>query len=235
MSRLFWFVLAVAAVIAVLHTFLARLDGNGAAPAAARETVPQVILDPGHGGADPGAVSVYGVPEKDLNLKVALALGAFLEEAGVPVAYTRTQDVMLSHPDTGTKKQGDLMGRVALARQYPDALFVSIHMNTLPQEQYDGLQVFYAKGNVNGRVLAQTLQNTVRELLQPENHREVKEAGSSIFVLDRLEGTAVLVECGFLSNRAEAALLAEESYQNRLGFVLSRGILRVLLDRAQKN
>ena len=223
----------MAAVITLLHAVLSKADreDSPAAAEAAFERLPEVILDPGHGGADPGAIAPSGTAEKDLNLKVARILGDFLEEAGVKVLYTRTEDEMLTHPGAATAKQGDLMGRVALAKAYPDALFVSIHMNTLPQEQYSGLQVFYGKGNVQGRVLAQTLQNLVRELLQAENRREVKEAGSSIYVLDRLDGAAVLVECGFLSNPEEAALLEDETYQRKLGYVLSRGILEVLLQK----
>ncbi|MBP5288964.1 MAG: N-acetylmuramoyl-L-alanine amidase [Clostridia bacterium] len=232
LNKLFWFIAALAAVIAILHGILSHFDKErNASDAIADALPPEVILDPGHGGADPGALSVHGAEEKDLNLKVAKAMGAFLEEAGVRVLYTRTDDVMLTHPDARTNKQGDLMGRVALAKDNPDALFVSVHMNTLPQEQYSGLQVFYAKDNIRGRVLAQTLQNLTRELLQPDNRREVKEAGSSIFILDRIDNQAVLVECGFLSNREEAALLADEGYQKKLGFVLSRGILEVLRDK----
>ena len=229
LMRFLLLIAALAALILVLHGAFARLDSRSdAGQVSATPLPPQVIIDPGHGGADPGALSPSGTAEKDLNLRVAKALGAFLEEAGVRVLYTRTDDVMLTYPDSSTKKQGDLMGRVGIAQANPDALFVSIHMNTLPQEQYSGLQVFYARDNTGGRVLAQTLQNLVREHLQPDNRREVKAAGSSIFVLDRIENTAVLVECGFLSNRDEAALLSDETYQNKLGYVLSRGVLEAL-------
>ena len=227
LHRLLWFIILLAGFIILLHSVLVLLDRRGAVPAAAKqeERRPVVILDPGHGGMDSGAVSGSGVLEKDLNLRVASATGAFLEEAGVRVIYTRTEDALLTHPGARTAKQGDLMGRVALAEAHPDALFVSIHMNTLPQEQYSGLQVFYSANDPQSRVLAQALQDRARTLLQPENRREIKKAGSSIFVLDRIESTAVLVECGFLSNTGEASLLADGAYQKKLGYALSRGIL----------
>ncbi|MBQ3866332.1 MAG: N-acetylmuramoyl-L-alanine amidase, partial [Clostridia bacterium] len=124
-----------------------------------------------------------------------------------------------------TKKTGDLAARVACMKEHPGALFISIHMNTLPQEKYSGLQVFYSDRDPGSRLLAQALQDAARELLQPDNRREIKNGGRSIYVLERASGQAVLVECGFLSNKAEAAKLADEGYRRKLAYVLSRGIL----------
>lgn len=190
---------------------------------------PVVILDPGHGGMDSGAVSVFGVEEKDLNLAVAEKLGKFLEAGGVRVLYTRTEDAMLSSERTSSKKMGDLMGRVEFAEKYPEAFFVSIHMNTLPIEKYSGLQVFFEKGNELNHPFALTVQNDAKALLQPENNREVKDAGGKIYVLERIKNPAILVECGFLSNREEAARLADDQYQNKLAYTLSRSILNFAL------
>ncbi len=193
---------------------------------------PTVILDAGHGGIDSGAVSVYGDEEKNLNLALTQKLGAFLESAGIHVIYTRTDDSMLeSAGKAGSRKTRDLLGRVECARKEPNALFVSIHMNTLPIERYKGTQIFYTDRNDANRALAQVMQNTVSSALQPENTRKAKDAEGKIYILDRLDQPAVLVECGFLTNKEEAALLKEDIYQSKLAYVLSRPILDFLAER----
>ncbi len=192
---------------------------------------PVVILDAGHGGTDSGAVSVLGHEEKHLNLAVAKKLGAFLEAGGLRVIYSRQEDIMLSSSKTKSHKMGDLIARVDLAKEYPEAYFVSIHMNTLPIEKYWGLQVFYSQNHSLNRPLAQVIQNDVRSLLQPENKREISDAKGNIYILDRISGPAVLIECGFLSNYKEAEKLAQEDYQNQLAFVLSRSILSFALEK----
>jgi len=194
--------------------------------------MPTVILDAGHGGMDSGAVSIHGDEEKHINLSVTKKLGCFLENAGIRVIYTRTEDVAVESEESySSRKTRDLMGRVELAKKYPDALFISIHMNTLPAEQYKGLQIFYADRNDANRALAQVIQNTVASMLQPDNKRTVKDAQGKIFILDRIDQPALLVECGFLSNAEEASLLKDETYQAKLAFVLSRPILDFLAER----
>lgn len=186
---------------------------------------PTVILDPGHGGIDGGTVSASGILEKDLNLSVTKILGEFLEAEGCRVIYTRTEDVLLDYGNSSSRKVRDLSARVKLAKDYPNAVFVSIHMNFLPQTKYSGLQVFYDDKNAANTALALSVQNDVRRYLQPENRREIKEHVGRIFLLDRIESPAVLIECGFLSNPQEAQLLSNQEYQQKLAFILSRSIL----------
>ncbi len=214
------------------HLFANASQNEMILTSAEEKTTPTVILDAGHGGIDSGAVSVYGDEEKNLNLSVAKKLGAFLENAGIHVIYTRSEDVMLeSETKAGTKKTRDLLARVEVAKKYPDALFVSIHMNTLPIEKYKGLQVFYTDRNDANRALAQVLQNTVSASLQSENKRKAKDAEGKIYILDRIDQPAILVECGFLTNNEEAKLLKDEAYQAKLSYVLSRPILDFLSER----
>ena len=159
-------------VCAVFYRF-DPLREKGDLTASAGETdTPSVILDAGHGGMDSGAVSVLGDEEKDLNLEMVKKLGAFLEAGGVRVIYTRTEDEMLSSQREGSRKTKDLIRRVEIASENPDAIFVSVHMNTLPIEKYAGFQVFYADRNSGNRALAQVMQNTVCSLVQPDNHRK---------------------------------------------------------------
>ncbi|MCQ2432476.1 MAG: N-acetylmuramoyl-L-alanine amidase [Clostridia bacterium] len=197
----------------------------------AEEKTIRVIIDPGHGGEDGGAVSADGVAEKTLNLTVALHLADMLEAAGIPVLLTREGDAGLYDGAVpGHRKMTDLKNRLSLAAEHPDAVLCSIHMNTYPAEQYRGTQIFYAPKTGGSEALAAGLRDAVRTSLQPDNKREIKPAGSSIFLLDRAPGTAVLIECGFLSNPAEAARLSDPGYQEKLAAVFCSAILAYLLN-----
>lgn len=187
-----------------------------------------VIVDAGHGGEDGGAVSASGIVEKDLNLDVAMRLAAYLETEGVRVITTRTTDTLLYDRNVdyrGRKKALDLAARRRIAEENPSAIFVSIHMNSYPQAQYKGLQVWYSTNDPRSLEIAESIQHTVASQLQPENERAVKAATSAIYLLRHITSPAVLVECGFLSNPEEAAALATEEYRDRLAFLLCRAIL----------
>ena len=189
-----------------------------------------VILDAGHGGEDGGASSKSGIQEKELNLSVALLLADHLRLNGIKVILTRDSDRLLYDPNTnyeGRKKMLDLKTRVEIAERvasdHPNSeiLFISIHMNAYPSENVKGLQVWYSKNSESkSKHLAESIQDTAKALLQPENNRKIKVAGSNIYLLDRIEIPAVLVECGFLSNVSEAKLLSDKTYQKKLAFSL---------------
>lgn len=193
---------------------------------------PQVILDAGHGGRDGGAVGVTGLIEKDLNLEIAVLLDDMLRAAGVTTRMTRSVDSLVCDETDpalhGRLKQTDLKNRVALAEANPDALFVSIHMNNFPVEKYHGLQVYYSPHAENSRTLAACIQENTAALLQPDNTRKIKPAGSNIFLLNRIRTTAVLVECGFISNRAESANLTDDGYRKQIALVLVASLLQNL-------
>ena len=228
------------AFLLILLVFVfARFPQNPLFSSAAEQSVtsqrvtsaPTVILDAGHGGVDSGAVSILDTEEKHINLAVTKKLGEFLKEAGFQVLYTRTDDTLLTSSQTTSRKMGDLLGRVEFASSHPEGVFVSIHMNTLPDEKYKGLQVFYSPNASGSKVLANQIQNDAKILLQPENNRKTKEAGSSIYILERIRQDAVLVECGFLSNREEAERLEQEEYQRQLAFSLSRSLITYLMQK----
>ncbi len=188
-----------------------------------------VILDAGHGGEDGGASSADGLLEKDLNLALALTMRDILVANGVNVILTRDTDTLLYDRNVdfhGRKKMLDMSARLKIAADAPDALFVSLHMNTYPHPSCQGVQVWYSENNDASFEIAKTIHSTTQELLQPENDRPVKRSGSSIYLLHHLECPAVLVECGFLSSPEEAALLGSESYRQQLALTLCMGILR---------
>ena len=189
-----------------------------------------IVIDAGHGGEDGGTSSAAGVLEKDLNLSVAFALRDLLETAGIPVVMTRTEDKLLYDRNVdfhGRKKVLDLAARrivaekVAAEAQKSDgvSLFISIHMNAFPQPQYSGMQVWYGTGHPLSADVAESIQ-TASVAIMPENHRQIKAAGSNIYLLDRIKSPAVLVECGFLSNPAEADRLSREEYRYAVAAVI---------------
>lgn len=185
-----------------------------------------VILDAGHGGFDGGA-SAGDVLEKDINLKIALFLADHLKLSGYDVILTREDDSATN--DEGdrirSKKISDMKNRLALMKSYPDAFFVSIHLNKYSDSQPKGTQVFYSQKTTESKLLAQSIQQTVKELLQSDNHREIKPATRDAYLLYNAPIPAVIVECGFLSNPAELALLKTEEYQKKMAFAVYCGII----------
>lgn len=175
-----------------------------------------VIIDAGHGGIDGGAVGDDGTMEKELNLAVAKKLEAIFDAAGINVIMTRRDDVSLGESTSSHRKLDDLKARVTLTKQPGKVIFISIHMNKFPVEKYSGLQVYYSKNDGFSKVLAESIQSYSAEYIQPYNSRKAKAAGSEIYVLDNALCPAVLVECGFMSNRAELDNLKNENYQKQL-------------------
>ena len=190
-----------------------------------------VVIDAGHGGEDGGAIGQNGVLEKTLNLQLAERLADLLATNGVKVIMTRREDVMLydrSVDYRGQKKMLDLAARLRIARENENDLFVSIHMNAYPEERYHGLQVYYSPHDPRSQAAADTIQEAVQAHLQPDNQRRIKEATSAIYLLKHLETPAILIECGFISNRRECELLCEEGYAQRLALVIADSILQHL-------
>ena len=195
---------------------------------------PKIIIDAGHGGEDGGAVAVNGALEKDLNLFVALTLEQMLTGLGCDVIMTRSSDVLLYDRNSdfeGHKKQQDLASRLSIAKNTPDAIFVSIHMNSFVQAEYSGLQVYYSQNDPSSIELAELVQSKVRTELQPYNNRKIKAADKGIFLLDRAPGCAVLIECGFLSNAADAERLCSEDFRRSLCFAISGAIVEFVREK----
>ena len=178
-----------------------------------------VIIDAGHGGEDCGAVGVNGSFEKDINFAVSNMLSDMLKMAGFDVILTRTEDKLLYTEEQnikGKRKIYDLKNRLAIAEANPDAIFISIHMNSFSQSKYKGLQVYYSVSSPLSATLAQCVQSTVAKSLQPQNTRKIKPSSGDIFVLDNVGHPAILIECGFLTNPEECELLCTEEYRSRL-------------------
>lgn len=179
------------------------------------------IIDAGHGGMDGGASAADGTVEKGLNLAFSDVLRSIFDVLGYNAIMTRTGDEMLSDGGSGTNKLCDLRARMDIAKANPDALFLSIHMNKFPNTRYSGLQVWYSPNHPSSETTARLIQSAVKTYISPDNNREIKKAGSNIYLLDRIKNPAVLIECGFLSNVTEAARLSDSAYCKQLASVIA--------------
>ncbi|MCL2774971.1 MAG: N-acetylmuramoyl-L-alanine amidase [Oscillospiraceae bacterium] len=205
------------------RNILLSVQNTQTSAGAVKPVKPIVIIDAGHGGFDSGAVGVDNIEEKNLNLSIALKLKRLFNMSNFEVILTRETDILLNDDGATKKKASDLANRVKIANKYPDAIFVSIHMNKFPQAQTKGMQVFYSPNNLNSVNLAELIQQNDKEYLQPENHRGIKR-GKDIFVLENIKNCGVLIECGFLSNPEEAHLLTQDDYQNKVAKIIFASI-----------
>ncbi len=188
---------------------------------------PFLLIDPGHGGQDGGALTADGALEDDINLSISLTLRDMLVFYGYPVKMTRTEDTSIQHADDAANRSWKVNDMYNRLEMYNAAfLTVSIHQNHFSQTQYHGAQIFYSANRAESRDIAACIRQQVVSLLQPENKRELKAAGENIFLLHRTENPAVIVECGFLSNLEEAALLQDTAYQQQMAFTICCGILQ---------
>ncbi len=185
-----------------------------------------IVLDAGHGGADPGKVGVNDAKEKDINLKITLKLKKILEKKKIQVIMTREDDTTLAKDGSTNKKIEDMKARVEMINKNSPALVVSIHQNSYQQESVSGAQVFYYSHSADGKEAAEVMQKSLLSC-DPDNTRQAK-ANDTYYLLKRTEVPTIIVECGFLSNREEAALLITDEYQDKLAEAVSEGIVNYL-------
>ena len=186
-----------------------------------------IVIDAGHGVPDEGAQSSNGTTEAETNLKIALKLQNLLEQSGCTVILTRSDENAIYDIDSKTLKQkkiSDIKNRVKIGNESSADIFVSIHLNKIPQSQYDGWQTFYKEGSEDGARLAKTIQENLNKTIQKENNRIAKTI-DKIYIIKHVEITTTIVECGFLSNPDEEKLLLEDEYQNKLAWGIYNGII----------
>ncbi len=186
-----------------------------------------VVIDAGHGGADPGKVGINGSLEKDINLQIAMRLKSLLEAQDVEVVMTRTDEGGLYDENASNKKVQDMKRRIAIIEEAQPEAVVSIHQNSYHEEYVHGAQVFYYDGSKTGKELAELIQKRFVISVDPENKREAK-GNSSYYLLKKTSRPIVIVECGFLSNQAEAEMLNTSEYQEKAAWAIHMGVLQYL-------
>ena len=221
-----WLDIAIVTIFCAVVLTAAVGIVDRAQPVSVTPAEPLILIDPGHGGADGGAVAPDGTQEKDLNLAVSLPLADMLRVMGYQVSLTRTTDEMVGGVGSTMRerKVNDIKNRLAQAEQA--TVTVSIHQNKFTQSQYYGTQIFYSGNHEDSRLLASAVRESVLSLLQPENTRELKKGDSSIYLLYKVTRPAVLVECGFLSNDTELQKLKDADYQRKMAFAVMGGVLQ---------
>ncbi len=194
----------------------------------AQNNFPVIIIDAGHGGFDGGASDSTGFAEKHINLNISLYLQKYLTLMGFGTILTRESDISLEDSDAKTirqKKSSDLHNRMKIMENQDNALFISVHQNIYSQEKYSGMQVFYSpQFSEESSLLAQLIQENTVNLIQKDNTRQIKECGTSVYLIYNAVKPACLVECGFLSNKEEAEKLKTEVYQKQIAFTIAVGI-----------
>ena len=212
-------------------TFMANSSATEAS--ASPITQKTIIVDAGHGGEDGGAIGLDGTVEKDINLDIALKLEKLLKFYGFNVIMTRTQDIMTCDEGLDSlrkRKVSDIHNRFDLIQKNPDAVFISVHQNKFEDSSQHGTQVFYSANDEESKLLAEAIQTSIVNSLQPKNDRVVKKSGSGIYLLYHAKIPAVLVECGFISNSDELKKLKDDSYRMKLAILIADGLIKYLMN-----
>lgn len=183
-----------------------------------------IVVNAGHGGNDPGKVGKNNIIEADINLAIALKLEVALKEKVCQVIMTRTDSNNLSKPEASNKKTSDMKERIRIMEEAHPEIILSIHQNSYGDSQVKGAQVFYHSQSKEGEKLAKALQDALVNNVDASNKRKSKE-GDDYYLLRKSTAPAVIIECGFLSNPTETALLVDDGYQEKIADAIIQGIL----------
>lgn len=186
-----------------------------------------IVIDPGHGGLDGGAVAKDGTSEKNINLSISLYLKEYLEKSGCKVIMTRDKDLSLHNDDNASvkeKKRSDLINRRNIANTSNADLLISIHLNYFQQEKYSGAQVFFETNHKESEIVASIIQHSLKENLDKDNNRVAMKLDSKKILFQELKIPGVIVECGFLSNYEETTKLKDKDYQEKVAKSIYDGI-----------
>lgn len=174
------------------------------------------IIDAGHGLPDGGAIAADGTSEQILNLQIAEKLFECFDASSTVMVRQNEDSIATTGHSIREKKISDMHERINIASLYPQALWISIHMNTFPDSSVYGCQVFYRKGNPISEKIAARLQNSINLTLQPDHGKQPKPIDSSLYLFNNISNPAILIECGFISNSTELGKLKNAEYQKSL-------------------
>lgn len=223
-----FYLLAVILCIGLAHGGSQAVTTLGESATVAREHT--IIIDAGHGGIDGGATSCTGILESTINLQIALRLDDLMHFLGYQTYMIRTTDTSIyTQGNTiAAQKVSDLKERVRIVNETEDAILISIHQNTFSDSRYGGAQVFYPKTD-GSKELASAMQGALITIANPDSKRVCKKA-DGVYLMEHIEQTGILIECGFLSNPEEEALLRSDDYQKKLCGIIAATVGSFLLD-----
>ena len=219
--------LAMAVIVLLASCVLAKEGAAAVGNMTSEKQKLCIVIDAGHGGDDPGKVGTNGALEKDINLAIAIKLKDILESEDIEVVLTRETDAGLNDADVNNKKVQDMRRRCEIIEKEKPVFTISIHQNSYSEEYVSGAQCFYYGQSEEGKELAETIQESLRERIDADNDR-VAKANESYYLLKRTPTPTVIVECGFLSNSNEAELLITDKYQEKVAWAIHMGVLQYL-------
>ena len=202
--------------------------------AVANFNTPAIIIDAGHGGEDGGAIAIDGKTlEKDINLSIAKKLNNILKSNNINTFMIRDTDESIYKKDSNKKtlrrkKVEDLRNRVNIANSNDKNILISIHQNKFPDESLKGIQIFYSENNEHSIKLANFIKEDLEKNLSQTKFRENKKSGKEVYLLNKVRIPAVIIECGFISNKEELNNLITEDYQNKLAQYIFSGLKNFL-------
>ena len=226
--NIFILILCVCVISAVIAVYL---DSVAIQTEKRTGTANTLVIDPGHGGIDGGAISTDGTKESDINLAIALKLRALAEFIGQKTVMTREDDSWRTDAASYSEHE-DLVHRTEIINAAPNAILFSIHQNCFPTAQPSGAQVLYAK-NEGSDVLGRLTHNNLISCLDPENRRVAEPASEKLYITANVRCPAILVECGFMSKNFDVLKLKENGYQLSLALVLMCSFLQYTGAEAQ--
>lgn len=187
----------------------------------------RIVIDPGHGGKDPGKVAADGTKESDINLEIAKKLAKLFEAEGASVYLTRLEDESTYKNTEGFHKVKDMEARTTMVKERKADVLISIHQNSYSDPGVRGPQVFFHGQSTEGKKLAESIHESIQKRVKPPKERQIK-ADNSYYLLKEADAVSVIVECGFLSNPEEMALLTGEEYQERMAWAVYMGTMKYL-------
>lgn len=230
LSQILFYILIAAIVLLAAVFIFVEENKTPASSRSIKTDRPILVIDPGHGGADGGAVSVTGTRESTINLDISLRLAALMGLTGTDFVLTRSSEEIDYPPEATTiskMKKFDQKQRVEFINNHPTGVLMSVHQNFYPHKSPRGPQAFYAQ-NEGSSDLAVLVQAGLSEVLYPGNRRLAVPISNKIYIYKNVSCPAVLVECGFLSNREEAKLLDTEDYRLKIAAILCCAYLKYL-------
>ena len=215
--------LLMACLLLVSFLILSKQAAQVAGTMATTDNSKTILVDAGHGGADPGMIGVGGLEEKGINLQIAMKLREILEKKGFTVIMTREEDKGHYDEESRNQKAQDMQRRIALVKECKPVLCISIHQNSYQDSAVYGPQVFYYEDSAQGKSLAELIQEKLNTRLDVKRPR-VAKGNKTYYLLKRSESVLNIVECGFLTNPQEAELLQTDEYQLKVADAISEGI-----------
>lgn len=192
-----------------------------------------IVIDPGHGGIDGGAVGKDGTQEKEIALDVAKQTRDYLQQAGALVYLTREEDKDLAGEDVkGRRKSKDIRNRLTFIHDKEPELFITIHLNALPSSRWSGAQTFFYPSYPENNHLATMIQDEIIRNLENTNRTPLEM--NHIYLLKHAEVPGALVEIGFLSNDEELKLLKDKKYQDQMAASIYKGIIRYVTEEMEE-